>query len=623
MIKLAKTLEMPHAAVTQTFAFLGKRGGGKTYAATKLAEEMLTIGAQIIALDVVGNWYGLRIPKDKRNSPFDIHIFGGRNADIEINPKAGKIVAGIILQRNLSAVIDLSEWIHSEQVRFMYDFLVELFEYRKAHPAACHVFLEEAQEIVPENLPSMAGGENYAPRLLGIGNRMVKIGRNFGIGCSLISQRPQEVSKKILDMCEVVLAFQMTGLSPRDTVSRLTKDEDIDVDVRALLPKLEQGQAFVWSPSWLKIAGTYKIAEKLTADVSATPEVGAETVQTQKLEPRDVTELTESIRALTAEIEANTPAALKKRIAELERELSGTKKALTETNRANNETKPPITETIEIPVIPPKLQDELVAMIQWPLEHLQTHIEAETEKMMSEFSTLLKKYEASNDVKKHATPSHTLQNKPETASHLKNSSKTSSNLKEHGLSSLPEPGPKSYVNEHGVSKFTTFTPNKTQQRILDAVAWYESIGNPSPSLTQIGAVALIDPTGGHFSNTVGPLSSNGLVIREHSLIRLTPDGRFLARIDDSPKTLDGYHEVLRQRVLKMKSASRRTVDMLNVIIERNGNAISNAEIGQQVGIDHTGGHFSNTIGPLSTAGLIRRSGGMVEPTEVLFPEGLS
>jgi hypothetical protein len=55
-----------------------------------------------------------------------------------------------------------------------------------------------------------------------------------------------------------------------------------------------------------------------------------------------------------------------------------------------------------------------------------------------------------------------------------------------------------------------FKITATQQRILDALAWLESIGNDQPSTLQVGAIALIDATGGHFSNTVGPLSSNGL-----------------------------------------------------------------------------------------------------------------
>ncbi|CAN5357213.1 hypothetical protein BH10ACI2_BH10ACI2_00490 [soil metagenome] len=137
-LTLAKTLVLPNAAVTQTFAFLGKRGGGKTYAAGKLAEEMLSIKVHVIVLVVVGTWYGLRIRKDKRNAPFDIVIFGGLNGDIEINPKAGKIVAGIVLEKNLSAVVDISQMVQSEQTRFTYDFLITLFEGQDATRSVPH-----------------------------------------------------------------------------------------------------------------------------------------------------------------------------------------------------------------------------------------------------------------------------------------------------------------------------------------------------------------------------------------------------------------------------------------------------------------------------------------------------
>ena len=164
-----------------------------------------------------------------------------------------------------------------------------------------------------------------------------------------------------------------------------------------------------------------------------------------------------------------------------------------------------------------------------------------------------------------------------------------------------------------------------QQDILDAIAWYESIGNSQPTGIQVGAIALIDATGGHFSNTVGPLSSAGFVERGGGRIWLTDPGRAVANVPDDIGTLDDYHEVLRRRVRRAKSASGRTVDVLNVIIEANGDEITTKEIGDSLSppIDHTGGHFSNTIGPLSTLGLIERREGRVRPTEVLFPPGLS
>jgi len=71
-----------------------------------------------------------------------------------------------------------------------------------------------------------------------------------------------------------------------------------------------------------------------------------------------------------------------------------------------------------------------------------------------------------------------------------------------------------------------------------------------------------------------------------------------------------------------KAPGGKTVDMLSALIERNGEAMTAEELGQAVSIDHTGGYFSNMIGPLSTLGLIRRAQGRIEPTEIVFPPGL-
>lgn len=325
-LDMADGLSMPIAGVTQKFSFLGRTGGGKSYAASKLAEQMLLINAQIIVLDVVGNWYGLRIPKDKKNKGFDILVFGGANGDIDINPKAGAIIAQIILEKNISAVIDISEFISSEQTRFAYDFLTAFFEGRKKRPSACHIFFEEAQELVPQNLPpSVRGEESYASKMLHAGERVLKIGRNYGIGASIISQRPQDVNKKVLNQTEIFLAFQMTGLQERKTVKDWVSSKGEDSGIIDQLPSLSTGQAIVWSPSWLKISGIFKIDEKITADVSATPEVGAEPTKFKKIAPINVQELTAVIADLAIELEANTPAALKKRIAELEKTIKDQK----------------------------------------------------------------------------------------------------------------------------------------------------------------------------------------------------------------------------------------------------------------------------------------------------------
>jgi DNA helicase HerA-like ATPase len=82
--------------------------------------------------------------------------------------------------------------------------------------------------------------------------RLVKLGRNFGIGVSLISQRPQEVNKKALNQTECLFAFQMTGPQERKAIAGWAADKGLDVDLVEALPKLAVGHAHVWSPQWLR-----------------------------------------------------------------------------------------------------------------------------------------------------------------------------------------------------------------------------------------------------------------------------------------------------------------------------------------------------------------------------------
>jgi hypothetical protein len=103
---------------------------------------------------------------------------------------------------------------------------------------------------------------------------------------------------------------------------------------------------------------------------------------------------------------------------------------------------------------------------------------------------------------------------------------------------------------------------------------------------------------------------------------LTDTGRAVAKVPAKLNTLEEYHEMLRNRVRRAKSASGKTVEILDSIIAGGGAELSSEDVGAAVGIDHTGGHFSNTIGPLGTLGLIERKNGKVKPTELLFPQGI-
>jgi hypothetical protein len=80
----------------------------------------------------------------------------------------------------------------ADKARFARAFSDRFFFRKKAAPSAVHVFIEECQEFAPQN------PQREEAAMLHAFTRLVKIGRNFGIGVSLLSQRPQEVNKKVL-----------------------------------------------------------------------------------------------------------------------------------------------------------------------------------------------------------------------------------------------------------------------------------------------------------------------------------------------------------------------------------------------------------------------------------------
>lgn len=54
MLNIAPKLSLSTEAVTQTFAILARRGAGKTYTASVMAEEMLKANFPIVWLDPLG-----------------------------------------------------------------------------------------------------------------------------------------------------------------------------------------------------------------------------------------------------------------------------------------------------------------------------------------------------------------------------------------------------------------------------------------------------------------------------------------------------------------------------------------------------------------------------------------
>lgn len=314
-LKLSDELALPLAAVTEKLAWLGRTGSGKSYGAMKLAELMLAAGAQVGVLDPVGVWRALRVPAKPGGESFEVVVLGGLSGDVPLEPTAGALIADLVCDRGLSFVLDVSQFIPSEQQRFAAAFAERFFHRKKSAPSAVHLFLEECQEFIPEN-PS--GLEAIT---LGHFQRLWKLGRNFGIGGSLISQRPQEIAKKALNMSGTLFAFQMTGPQERKTIRAWVADHGIASDIESVLQKLKVGSPHVESPTFLQYSGVIRILPRVTADLSSTPEVGAASAARRALTPIDLEQLRTSMAETLERAKADDPKELKKQIAEKDKRI--------------------------------------------------------------------------------------------------------------------------------------------------------------------------------------------------------------------------------------------------------------------------------------------------------------
>lgn len=154
-----------------------------------------------------------------------------------------------------------------------------------------------------------------------------------------------------------------------------------------------------------------------------------------------------------------------------------------------------------------------------------------------------------------------------------------------------------------------------EQRILDAVAWMESIGIEAPEQTAVAFLAGYTVGGGAFNNPRGALRTKGLIDYRGSSIVLTDAGR--AKADWPTGALTA--EELQRRVLDRLPGPEQKI--LRVLLEHYPKAIDNDTLARKAGYEPGGGAFNNPRGRLRSLGLIDYpERGQVAAQPVLFLE---
>ncbi len=583
-------------------AIIANRGRGKTWLAKTLCEQAHDIGWPFVAIDPKGDWWGLAA--DGEGKALDVIVLGGNHGHVPLPPESGTRTAQAVVESAHNFVIDTSLMRKKATHRFMAEFLEELFALkgRKSNQAPLHLFWDETEQSAPQK-----PGPEQA-RVLGAAEDCVKLGRGRGLGMTLICQRPATLNKNLLDLSDVLYMMGIPG--PRDKKAVLMFLEDnMDADelkiVKQSLAGLPTGEFWAWS-------AVYDFFERCTSkairtyDSGRTPGPGKSHDRVNRREI-DIDKLAAELSEYVEKAKADDPKELRKQLAARDRTIkqleAGQSKqsAVADQSAIDDAVASAVADAIK------QRDGEWFDGINNACSYFDTIREAREavgQAVISVHSRILDLREMCNDLGKwNGHPPKSVK-KP-----LKKSPAKVRQTK---------PAPAASRQTQAPATHGDFAPNSAQQRILNALAQLEMIGMNEAPVSAVGFIAGIKPTGGHFSNTVGPLSMNGLIERNAGTMSLTEVGSHLADHPDDILSLDEYHASIRNL---LKTGAQRSI--FDAIVDAGWDSITVEQIGEATGINHSGGHFSNSIGPLSTLGLIERRSGIVTPTRLMYPEALT
>jgi Helicase HerA, central domain len=622
------------AVVTEKQAWLGISGSGKTYGVGKCVEELLEARAQVVIVDTVGNWYGLRLAADGKREGIPIPILGGERGDVPLDPLHGKLVAETVALTKASMIVDVSDFTDGELRRFVTAFASELLHLKKRNKSPVVIVWEECQDIVPQ-IQAHAGGREAAV-VVGAVQRLIKRGRNYGIGTILISQRAAAVNKDVLNQCGTLFCFRQVAVHDRKAIENWIVSKSLNVkELVAELPELPTGTCFCWSPEWLKVLQKVRIGKKRTFDSTKTPEFGG-TVEAGKLAEVDLEKFKRTMGDAIERAKADDPKALRARIAELERQAKAKAPAPAPVPKA------PKVQRVEVPV--------LLAADRKLITRASDHAEAacakaaELAKAVSILSARIGR--ACSEV---PPGSPRLSPGPAGTGQCQNCAKRgptyrcgnctwpnarAHDARAHGYEVTAGGTPTTWNRMRaGLTNGTPIAgaapkapPSRTtakgvppaRQKILNGLAFVEQVlGSSDADRDQLAFLSEQSPSSSSYANHLGALRSANLIdYPSNGRVALTEGGRGIAVVENVPTTSTELHAMMQRRLPPARWK------IIATVIDAYPADVDRSELAERSEQSPTSSAYANHLGALRSLGLLdypRK--GRVIATPALFLEG--
>lgn len=591
-LKISKDLKLPLETVTSTLIVYGGKGMGKTNLLSVFSEEFYKANLRFSVIDPMGVCWGLQHGADKSKSGIDVLILGGIHGDIPIEPTAGAVVADLVVDETVSTVIDISRhangkmWSRGERIRFVADYFTRLYERQGEQRNPIFQWIDEAARFLPQQIPH--GAVDIA-RCVGAIEQVGEEGRNVGIGLGLLAQRSARLNKSVAELADCMFSFRTVGPNSIKAILEWFGEHVPKERWKELIEKIRTlpiGNALVVSPGWLQYEGVAQMRPRETFDSSATPRPGKALRAPGKATKPDLKKYRERMKETIERAQTADPRALRQQLAERDQRIKKLEGILVEANaRAERiDKKLEKIKPVEKPVITTKQMRELKecaremnkarAKITGIHEAWGDNLKLIGERINAFLNAVTDKIPVSELQKKMAFPVPSVSPKAPSVS----------------------PKPTTFKDIPFAGEAPTLTG--PEQRILNAIAWIESLGQPDADQAAAASLAGYTVGGGAWNNPRGSLNTKGLVsYRPGNRIALTDAGRALAQVPDVPLTTAELHE----KVMERLAGPERKI--LKVLIDTYPFPLSNEEASSRAGYA-IGGAYNNPKGRLRSLGLI-------------------
>jgi hypothetical protein len=580
-LHVGERVSWPAALASQAIGVLGMRGSGKSNLGRVIAEELFAASVPFVIFDPIGNWYGIRAGRNGRPAGgIPVPIFGGDHGDLQLERASGRKVADLIIDRRLSCVLDLShaDFSENDKRRFLVEFGDRLFRRKSRESGWLTLIMEEADDYAPQS----ARGP-ILPECLGMFQRLVKRGRFKGLGAFMITQRSAAINKDLLYMVGTLVVFRSTGPRDQDAVAGWVRHNAVSDELLESLPKLRDGEAWVIAPEALGSIERVRFRRMATFDTGSTPEHGAG-AKPATLADIDLPKLSKELTEAAERAKRDDPRELRRRITELEAQLRRPGPMPAPKHVTVPALRPGELKAFERAVV--RVDDRVLSA----LKALQDFLGWSTELG----NRILAARERDTDARSAKARSGGVP-----------PGRIANGAGRPLMPSRPAPSPPGN-GSGGLSA--------SRQRILNGLAFLESIGITAAEKTQLALLVGASPTSGGYFNNLGALRTSGFVeYPAPGRISLTQAGRQTASSEGIPATTEELHEDLRGR---LPAAKWR---VLEALIRRYPRPVDKEELAQEVGVSATSGGYFNNLGALRSLGLIDYpSPGQVTALPVLF-----